>query len=135
MFVIAVPCWGSPIIFEFTGTVSDATTIASNGQALFTTHPEWTGQLVTGTLTMTQRDFSRRIVVFLMAYSASAKINWLMLLVGWLGLRYLAKLWGSFRGSLENFIRDRNVALQTDNPFLIKQKSSQQSHNNDDKIK
>lgn len=58
LFVIAVPCWGSPIIFEFTGTVSDTTTIASNGQALSTTHPEWTGQVVTGTVTMTLNELA-----------------------------------------------------------------------------
>src|SRR5690606_8489272 len=54
------------------------------------------------------RNFSRRVVRFFMAYSASAKVNWLMVFTGGLGLRYFAKFKEFFRGSLA-FTRADNV--------------------------
>lgn len=44
--------WALPLTFEFTGTISDTVLISKIDQTLFTTHPDWNGQQVTGTLTM-----------------------------------------------------------------------------------
>src|SRR5690554_596677 len=68
------------------------------------------------------RNFSRRVVRFLMAYSASAKVNWLMVFTGWLGLLYCAKFWEFFRGSLDihhtphPFLNDQGRARQNGPP-------------------
>jgi hypothetical protein len=44
--------WAMPITFEFTGTISDTVLISRMEQTLFTTHSDWNGQQVSGTLTM-----------------------------------------------------------------------------------
>ena len=49
------PGWASPLVFEFTGTISDTVLISGVNQTLFTTHPEWNEKRVAGRLTM---DFS-----------------------------------------------------------------------------
>lgn len=46
------PSWAIPLIFEFTGTISDTVLISGIEQTLFTSHPQWNGQQVTGTLSM-----------------------------------------------------------------------------------
>jgi hypothetical protein len=53
--VSTMPGWALPLVFEFTGTISDTVLISGINQTLFTTHPEWNDQQVTGRLTM---DFS-----------------------------------------------------------------------------
>lgn len=48
--------WALPLTFEFSGTISDTVLISGFDQTLFTTHPEWNGLTVRGTLTMDFQD-------------------------------------------------------------------------------
>jgi len=50
--MLTAPSWALPLVFEFTGTISDTVLISHIDQTLYTTHPEWNGQQVTGSLTM-----------------------------------------------------------------------------------
>lgn len=44
--------WAIPLTFEFTGTISNTVLISRIQQTLFTSHPQWNGLQVTGTVTM-----------------------------------------------------------------------------------
>ncbi len=50
--IFAAPSWAIPLIFEFTGTISNTVLISRIEQTLSTSHPQWNGQQVTGTLTI-----------------------------------------------------------------------------------
>lgn len=50
--IFNAPSWAIPLSFEFTGTISDTVLISRIEQTLFTSHPQWNGQQVTGTLTV-----------------------------------------------------------------------------------
>lgn len=52
LLTFAAPGWAIPLIFEFSGTISNTVLISRMEQTLFTSHPEWNGQQVTGTLTI-----------------------------------------------------------------------------------
>jgi len=49
---ISIPGWAMPIMFEFTGTVSDSVLISRRYQTIYTTVPEWNGLQVTGRVVM-----------------------------------------------------------------------------------
>lgn len=49
---ISIPGWAMPIMFEFTGTVSDSVLISRRYQTIYTNVPEWSGLQVTGSVVM-----------------------------------------------------------------------------------
>ncbi|MEN0037937.1 MAG: hypothetical protein AAGC78_12765 [Cellvibrio sp.] len=46
------PSWAIPLTFDFTGTISNTVLISKIQQTLATSHPQWNGLQVTGTVTM-----------------------------------------------------------------------------------
>lgn len=50
--VFTAPTLAIPLVFEFTGTISNTVLIFNTEQTLYTSHPQWNGQKVTGTFTI-----------------------------------------------------------------------------------
>lgn len=71
--------WAVPITFEFSGTVTDIVLILNGPVKKTTTHPEWIGQKVTGSLTMEFLQDPAENENISSYYGAGLESNWMSL--------------------------------------------------------